>query len=224
VQKRFYPQLRVKFGLAAQPAIRVIGKTVDAYTTLRADLEAGNYGPPGSELRRTVEATPMVFRPVAAQPFDARCLSWQFGDLGRDGTVSIWTVAGRLRTLRLVGNPRHLLLLLRGRTIGETDLITVTDDGCCTRPSTHPRHRRGSRTGSSGSDLGTGEHRHHQRWRPVQRVAPDPVPDTAAAHPGTTASQADVLRTPVAEETPPEGGPVRRRGQPSDQQEHRGRG
>jgi hypothetical protein len=41
-----------------------------------------------------VEATPIVFRPVAAQPFDARCLSWQFGDLGRDGTVSIWTVAG----------------------------------------------------------------------------------------------------------------------------------
>jgi IS605 OrfB family transposase len=95
---------------------------VDAYTTLRANLHAGNYGPPGSEQRRTVEATPIVFRPVAAQPFDARCLSWQFGDLGRDGTVSIWTVAGRLRTVRLVGAPHHLLGL-RGRTIGETDLI-----------------------------------------------------------------------------------------------------
>jgi hypothetical protein len=34
----------------------------------------------------------------------------RFGDLGRDGTVSIWTVAGRQRTVRLVGNPHHLLL------------------------------------------------------------------------------------------------------------------
>jgi hypothetical protein len=83
---------------------------------------------PGTEQRRTVEATPIVFRPVAAQPFDARCLSWQFGDVGRDGTVSIWTVAGRLRTLRLVGNPRHLLLL-RGRTIGETSTVYGARDG-----------------------------------------------------------------------------------------------
>src|SRR5205807_8918819 len=44
VQKRFYTELRERFGLAAQPAIRVIGKTVDAYTTLRANLRAGNYG------------------------------------------------------------------------------------------------------------------------------------------------------------------------------------
>jgi putative transposase len=128
VQKRFHPQLREKFG-PAQPAIRVIGKTVGAYTTLRGNLEAGHYGPPGSERRRTVEASPIMFRPIAAQPFDARCWSWQFGDPGRDGTVSgrggtvsIWTVAWRLRTVRPVGNPHHLLLL-RSRTIGETDLI-----------------------------------------------------------------------------------------------------
>ncbi|MEU3644538.1 hypothetical protein AB0E59_14255 [Lentzea sp. NPDC034063] len=76
VQKRFYAELRERFGLAAQPAIRVIGKTVDAYTTLRANLKAGNYGPPGSERRRKVEGTPIRFRPQAGQPFDARCLSW----------------------------------------------------------------------------------------------------------------------------------------------------
>ncbi|WP_434446765.1 hypothetical protein [Lentzea sp. E54] len=89
VQKRLYTELRERFGLAAQPAIRVIGKTVDAYTTLRANLKAGNYGPPGSDQRRKVEDTPIRFRPQAAQPFDARCLSWQLGDAGRYGTVSI---------------------------------------------------------------------------------------------------------------------------------------
>ncbi|RDI34933.1 hypothetical protein DFR72_101683 [Lentzea flaviverrucosa] len=83
VQKRFYAELRERFGLAAQSAIRVIGKTVDAYTTLRANLKAGNYGPPGSDRRRKVEGTPIRFRPLAAQPFDARCLSWQLGDAGR---------------------------------------------------------------------------------------------------------------------------------------------
>ena len=141
----------------------MIGKTVDAYTTLRAALEAGNYGPPGSELRRTVEATPMVFRPVAAQPFDARCLSWQFGDLGRDGTVSIWTVAGRLRTVRVVGNPHHLLLLLRGRTIGETDLIHRDGPWLLHATIDAPQTPAREPNGFLGVDLGTGRHRHHQR-------------------------------------------------------------
>jgi putative transposase len=69
VQKRFYAELRERFELAAQPAIRVIGKTCDAYTTLRANLNAGNYGLPGSARRRKVEATPIVFpRP----PFGSR--------------------------------------------------------------------------------------------------------------------------------------------------------
>lgn len=123
VQKGFYAELRERFGLAAQPAIRVIGKTVDACTTLRANLKAGNYGPPGSDRRRKVEATSIVFRPQAGQPFDARCLSWQLGDGGREGRVSIWTTAGRLRNLRIVGNPEHLALLRSRPAIGETDLI-----------------------------------------------------------------------------------------------------
>src|SRR5579875_2634872 len=36
VQKRFYTDIKAGFGLSAQPAIRVIGKVTDAYTTLRA--------------------------------------------------------------------------------------------------------------------------------------------------------------------------------------------
>jgi putative transposase len=122
VQKRFYAELRERFRLAAQPAIRVIGKTVDAYSSLRANMKAGNCGTPGSHRRRTVEARPVRFRADAAQPFDARCLSWQIDDDSRAGAVSIWTSAGRLRNLRLVGNPGHLALL-RTRPIGETDLI-----------------------------------------------------------------------------------------------------
>ncbi|MBP2322964.1 IS605 OrfB family transposase [Kibdelosporangium banguiense] len=122
VQKRFYTELRERFGLAAQPAIRVIAKTANAYTTLHANLTAGNYGPPGSDQRRKVEQTPVAFRPVAGQPFDARCLSWQFGDASHEVTVSIWTVAGRLRHLRVAGHPGHLAVL-RSRSIGETDLI-----------------------------------------------------------------------------------------------------
>jgi putative transposase len=123
VQKRFYTELRERFGLAAQPAIRVIGKTVDAYTTLKANLRAGNYGPPESDRHRTVEDTPIRFRPRAAQPFDARCLSWQLRGTGRESTVSIWTTAGRLRTVRIVGNPAHIALLRSRPAIGKTDLL-----------------------------------------------------------------------------------------------------
>ena len=122
VQKRFYTELRQRFGLSAQPAIRVIGKTVDAYTTLRANVRAGNHGPPGSDRRRSVEATPIGFRPEAAQPFDARCLSWRLGEVGRAGTVSIWTTGGRLKNVRVVGGGDQLALL-RSRSIGETDLV-----------------------------------------------------------------------------------------------------
>ena len=40
----FYTELRARFGLAAQPAIRVIGKVADAYTALHANIAAGNCG------------------------------------------------------------------------------------------------------------------------------------------------------------------------------------
>lgn len=67
------------FGLGAQAAQHVIKKVADAY----------NSGVPenrrGARFRR--------FRWGAAQPFDARNLSWDH----QAGTVSIWTVAGRLR-------------------------------------------------------------------------------------------------------------------------------
>src|SRR5258707_754261 len=105
-QHRFYTELRERFGLAAQPAIRVIGKVADAYAALRANIAAGTYGPPGSDRRRKIEDSPIMFRLLGAQPVDARCLSWQFADDigGRAATVSIWTVAGRLKNVPIIGN------------------------------------------------------------------------------------------------------------------------
>jgi hypothetical protein len=44
-QKHFYTELKDRFGLSAQPAIRVIGKVVDVYTTLKANIDAGNMLP-----------------------------------------------------------------------------------------------------------------------------------------------------------------------------------
>jgi putative transposase len=123
-QKRFYAELKLRFDLSAQPAIRVIGKVADAYATLKANIDAGNYGPPGSPKSKTIAATPIGFRADAAQPFDARCLSWQIPEVvgGRQATVSIWTTTGRLKGIRVLASARDLVML-RTRAIGETDLI-----------------------------------------------------------------------------------------------------
>jgi putative transposase len=122
-QHYFYAELRARFGLATQPTIRVIGKVAEAYGALRASIAAGNHGPSGSERRRRVETTPIRFRPLAAQPFDARCLSWQFSDnVSRGATVSIWTVFGRLKGVQILGDPKQLALL-HMRAVGETDLV-----------------------------------------------------------------------------------------------------
>jgi putative transposase len=116
VQKRFYTELKERFGLSAQPAIRVISKVADAYATLKANIDAGNCGPPGSQKRKKVAATPIEFRPDAAQPFDARCLSWQIPDTvgAREATVSIWTIYGRHKGIRILASPRDLVLLRTG--------------------------------------------------------------------------------------------------------------
>ncbi|MFD7446598.1 RNA-guided endonuclease TnpB family protein, partial [Streptomyces sp. NPDC059909] len=95
LQRLVYARLKVEFGLAAQPAVRVGKKVVDAYATLRANIRAGNLGPKGSRRRRRAESKPIVFRSDAAQPYDDRILSWQHDAR----TVSIWTVAGRIKSV-----------------------------------------------------------------------------------------------------------------------------
>jgi putative transposase len=123
-QQQFYGELKQRFGLSAQPAIRVIGKVVDAYRTLRANIDAGNFGPPSADKRKAVQDTPVRFRTDAAQPFDARCLSWQIPETagGREATVSIWTTYGRCKGVRVLAATRDLAVL-RTHPIGETDLI-----------------------------------------------------------------------------------------------------
>lgn len=123
-QHCFYRELRERFGLAAQPAVRVIAKVANAYATMRSNLRAGKYGPPGSARRISMQAKAISFRNDAAQPFDARCLSWQIPDSIGAGhaTVSIWTVRGRLRRVRVLAARRDLVKLTTG-PIGETDLI-----------------------------------------------------------------------------------------------------
>ncbi|MFE2142227.1 RNA-guided endonuclease InsQ/TnpB family protein [Streptomyces sp. NPDC059456] len=117
LRKHTYAQLKAR-GLGAQAAQHVIKKTRDAYTTLKANIKTGNYGKPGSKRRAKVESKPVTFRPEAAQPFDDRCLSWQYDAQA----VSIGTVAGRLKNIRFACSP-DALKMLREHRKGESDLI-----------------------------------------------------------------------------------------------------
>ncbi|WP_432072518.1 RNA-guided endonuclease InsQ/TnpB family protein [Streptomyces wuyuanensis] len=118
LQKAVYAEVKEGFGLSAQPAVRVVKKVVDAYAALRANLRAGNLGPANSKRYRTAAGSPITFRPLAAQPFDDRCLSWQFDAR----TVSIWTVRGRLRGIAFAAAPDQLKTLIAYRK-GESDLL-----------------------------------------------------------------------------------------------------
>ena len=117
LRKHTYADLKAR-GLGAQAAQHVIKKTRDAYTTLKANIRAGNLGKPGSQRRAKAESKPIVFRPEAAQPYDERCLSWQLDAQ----TVSIWTTAGRLKNIGFACSAEALKMLQEHRK-GESDLI-----------------------------------------------------------------------------------------------------
>ncbi len=117
LRRHAYAELKSR-GLGAQVAQHTIKKVRDAYTTLKANIRAGHLGRPGSKRRRKAEAKPVAFRPQAAQPFDDRCLSWQY-DVQ---TVSIWTTAGRLKNVRFVCSA-DVLGALREYRKGESDLV-----------------------------------------------------------------------------------------------------
>jgi IS605 OrfB family transposase len=96
----------------------VIKRVVDSYTTLRANIRAGNLGKEGSKRRITVESKPIAFRPDAAHTFDDRCLSWNYDQQ----SVSIWTMEGRMKNVRFVCSPKALKQLTEHRK-GESDLV-----------------------------------------------------------------------------------------------------
>jgi IS605 OrfB family transposase len=118
LQKEVYADLKATFGLSAQPVVRVVKKVVDAYATLKANLQAGNLGRSTSKRYRKAVSMPIGFRPEAAQPFDDRCLSWQYDAR----TVSIWTVDGRMKGIRFACSPDQLKTLVTYRK-GESDLV-----------------------------------------------------------------------------------------------------
>ncbi|MFF5207247.1 RNA-guided endonuclease InsQ/TnpB family protein [Streptosporangium sp. NPDC000396] len=109
-----YGELKAR-GLGAQAAQHVIKKVVDAHSTLRGLVRTGRLK--GRRARKAV-SKPVAFRADAAQPFDDRCLSW----LMDAQTVSIWTVAGRVKDLAFTGHPDQLKTLALHRH-GESDLL-----------------------------------------------------------------------------------------------------
>lgn len=117
LRKHTYAELKAR-GLGAQAAQHVVKKVRDSYTTLKANIRAGNLGPEGSRRRRKAESKPVRFRPRAAQPYDDRCLSWQYDQQ----TVSIWTMDGRVKNVSFVCSAEALTMLQAHRQ-GESDLI-----------------------------------------------------------------------------------------------------
>ncbi|WP_326830244.1 transposase [Streptosporangium sp. NBC_01810] len=117
LQRLVYGDLKA-MGLSAQPAIHITRKVAGAYATLKANLKAANHGPNGSTRRTKAESKPIRFRKDAAQPYDDRCLSWQYDAR----TISIWTARGRFGRIPFACSPEQMKLLTAYRK-GESDLV-----------------------------------------------------------------------------------------------------
>ena len=90
-----YNDIRTRFGLSAQAAVRVIAKVADAYT-----LD---------------NKTTRTFKPSGSIAYDDRILSWRLSD----SSVSIWTLSGRIRVPFVCG-PRQKDLMASRK--GASDL------------------------------------------------------------------------------------------------------
>jgi putative transposase len=117
LQKEVYFALKADYDLGAQAAVRVVKKVCDAYAALKANIKAGNLGREGAKRRHRAESRPIRFREDAAQPFDDRILTWNLDAR----TVSIWTIAGRIKGIPFVCSPEALKLLASRK--GESDLV-----------------------------------------------------------------------------------------------------
>ena len=91
-----YREIRARFHLSAQMAVRVIAKVADAY-------KAGRKGE-------------RSFQPRGCFPYDLHLLSWKMAA----PTVSLWTLGGR-QVIRFACGKRQLSLLAYQH--GETDLV-----------------------------------------------------------------------------------------------------
>ncbi|MEK2490143.1 transposase [Kitasatospora purpeofusca] len=114
LQDEVYYRLKEEFDLGAQAAVRTVKKVCDAYATVAGLEKSGHLA--GLALDKA-KSRSIGFRDDAAQPFDDRMLTW---NLDRR-TVSIWTVAGRLKGIPFVCSPEAMKLLAMRK--GESDLV-----------------------------------------------------------------------------------------------------
>lgn len=119
LQDAVYHRIKADFDLGAQAAVRTVTKVCDAYATLKANIRAGKRGPEGSKRRARVESKPIHFGEMAGQPYDDRMLTWNLDQQ----TVSVWTVAGRLKGIPFVCSEQAMRLLAQRK--GESDLVTT---------------------------------------------------------------------------------------------------
>ncbi|MFC3999267.1 RNA-guided endonuclease InsQ/TnpB family protein [Nocardiopsis sediminis] len=117
LRKLVYAGLRER-GIKSAAAQQLIKKVTHAYTTLRANIRAGNFGKEGSKRRKKAESKPIVFRTDAAQAYDHRNMGW---DIDAQA-VAITTRMGRLKDIGFVCSPGALKTLAQYRK-GEADLI-----------------------------------------------------------------------------------------------------
>ena len=186
VQKQFYIELKERFGLSAQPAIRVIGKVADAYATLRAKHRRWQLRPTRvTAPNQGAQAPPRSsFAPMR------RNLSMRGACPGRSPT-SLAGVTRRCRSgrpaagfkrMQMLAAPRDLVLL-RTRPIGETDLIR-RDGKWFLYATIEAPESRGAAAGQRVPRCRSRhcEHRHQQRpatARPGRRL--NPLPKTTSA-------------------------------------------
>lgn len=95
LRKLVYAQLRER-GIKSAAAQQLIKKVTDAYTTLRANIKAGNLTPEKSKRHRRAVSKPIAFRRDAAQPYDQRNMGWD---------IDAQTVAITTRMERMKGIP-----------------------------------------------------------------------------------------------------------------------
>jgi len=96
LHKAAYYPIRADYDLAAQVAVRVIGKVVDAY--------------------KKDKTTRRAFKPHGGIAYDSRILNWRIDQRH----VSIWTLGGRL-AVNFTAGAHHLALLAYQQ--GESDLV-----------------------------------------------------------------------------------------------------
>ena len=127
LHKMAYTDLRTRFGLTAQAAIRTIAKVADAFKVSR-------------------KVAP-VFREDAAQPYDDRILRFV-----KDGSaVNLWTIEGRMTIPMVMGEHQARLMAYRK---GEVDLCLVRGKWMLAATCDIPETTEFNATDWLGVDLG----------------------------------------------------------------------